>query len=169
MADPMFTSGNTAESVSLSFPGEGFLLIPLQAQRWWSPTSAAPATNPQARSLKSEKVLRSGSAETELPLRRVYRAATVMPVEPVDTTHVSLAASVPGVALIGLKGPNVVFFSTPPYHGTLTRWHLHPAQWLHKLPDNVSFEEGALCEPLAVALAGLERADVKLGDPLLIA
>ncbi|GHJ85149.1 hypothetical protein NliqN6_1551 [Naganishia liquefaciens] len=65
--------------------------------------------------------------------------------------------------------PNVVFFSTPPYHGTLTRWHLHPAQWLHKLPDNVSFEEGALCEPLAVALAGLERADVKLGDPLLIA
>lgn len=47
--------------------------------------------------------------------------------------------------------------------------HLHPAQWLHKLPDNVTFEEGALCEPLAVALAGLERADVKLGDPLLIA
>ena len=52
--------------------------------------------------------------------------------------------------------------------GTLTRWHLHPAQWLHRLPDEVSFEEGALCEPLAVALAGIERADLRLGDPVLI-
>jgi L-iditol 2-dehydrogenase len=52
--------------------------------------------------------------------------------------------------------------------GTLTRWHLHPAQWLHRLPDDVSLEEGALCEPLAVALAGIERADLRLGDPVLI-
>ncbi|TFK29666.1 L-arabinitol 4-dehydrogenase [Coprinopsis marcescibilis] len=64
--------------------------------------------------------------------------------------------------------PDVVFFSTPPYHGTLTRWHLHPAQWVHRLPDNVSFEEGSLCEPLAVALAGIERAGLRLGDPTLI-
>lgn len=81
--------------------------------------------------------------------------------------------------------PDVVFFSTPPFHGeprsrathrvdlthsagTLTRWHLHPAQWLHRLPDEVSFEEGSLCEPLAVALAGIERANLRLGDPLLI-
>ena len=65
-------------------------------------------------------------------------------------------------------GPRVVFFSTPPYHGTLTRFHAHPASWLHKLPDNVSFEEGALCEPLAVALAGVERAGIRLGDPVVI-
>ena len=52
--------------------------------------------------------------------------------------------------------------------GTLTRWHLHPAQWLHRLPDEVSFEEGSLCEPLAVALAGIERSGLRLGDPLLI-
>ncbi|KAK1921481.1 chaperonin 10-like protein [Papiliotrema laurentii] len=64
--------------------------------------------------------------------------------------------------------PRIVFFSTPPYHGTLTRFHNHPATWLHHLPDNVSFEEGALCEPLAVALAGIERAGVKLGDQVLI-
>ncbi|KAJ7577058.1 chaperonin 10-like protein [Mycena floridula] len=64
--------------------------------------------------------------------------------------------------------PDVVFFSTPPYHGTLTRWHLHPAQWLHRLPDSVSFEEGSLCEPLAVALAGIERSGLRLGDPLVI-
>lgn len=62
----------------------------------------------------------------------------------------------------------MVFFSTPPFHGTLTRWHLHPAAWLHRLPDNVTFEEGSLCEPLAVALAGIERAGLRLGDPVLI-
>ena len=52
--------------------------------------------------------------------------------------------------------------------GTLTRWHLHPAQWLHRLSDEVSFEEGSLCEPLAVALAGIERSGLRLGDSLLI-
>ncbi|KAG2338623.1 GroES-like protein [Suillus weaverae] len=64
--------------------------------------------------------------------------------------------------------PDVVFFSTPPFHGTLTRFHLHPAEWLHRLPDSLSFEEGSLCEPLAVALAGIERAGLRLGDSTLI-
>jgi len=64
--------------------------------------------------------------------------------------------------------PDVVFFSTPPFHGTLSRWHLHPAEWLHRLPDSVSFEEGSLCEPLAVALAGIERSGLRLGDSTLI-
>lgn len=52
--------------------------------------------------------------------------------------------------------------------GTLTRWHLHPAEWLHRLPNSVSFEEGSLCEPLAVALAGIERSGLRLGDSTLI-
>ncbi|WVW84372.1 hypothetical protein I302_106406 [Kwoniella bestiolae CBS 10118] len=64
--------------------------------------------------------------------------------------------------------PKMIFFSSPPIHGTLTRFHAHPAAWLHRLPDNVSYQEGALCEPLAVALAGLQRAAVSLGDPVLI-
>jgi L-iditol 2-dehydrogenase len=33
----------------------------------------------------------------------------------------------------------------------------------------VTFEEAALCEPLAVALAGIERAGLRLGDPVFIA
>ncbi|CAE6476891.1 unnamed protein product [Rhizoctonia solani] len=65
--------------------------------------------------------------------------------------------------------PDVVFFSTPPYHGTLTRYHLHPAAWLHKLPDSITFEEGALLEPTAVALAGIERSGLRLGDATFIA
>lgn len=64
--------------------------------------------------------------------------------------------------------PDVVFFSTPPHHGTLRRYHAHPEAWLHKLPDHVSFEEGALLEPLTVALAGVDRSGLRLADPLVI-
>jgi len=64
--------------------------------------------------------------------------------------------------------PEIVFLSTPPFHGLLTRYHAHPACWLHKLPPTISYEEGSLLEPLAVALAGIERAGVKLGDSVLI-
>ena len=62
----------------------------------------------------------------------------------------------------------MVFYSTPPYSGVLRRYHAHPEAWLHKLPDHVSFEEGSLVEPLSVALAGIERADLWLADPLVI-
>jgi threonine dehydrogenase-like Zn-dependent dehydrogenase len=62
----------------------------------------------------------------------------------------------------------MIFFSSPPVHGTLRRYHAHPAAWLHKLPDGMTFEEGALLEPLSVALAGIERAGLRLGDPLVI-
>lgn len=64
--------------------------------------------------------------------------------------------------------PDVVFFSTPPHHGTLRRYHVHPEAWLHHIPDNISFEEGALLEPLTVALAGIDRSGLRLADPLVI-
>jgi L-iditol 2-dehydrogenase len=64
--------------------------------------------------------------------------------------------------------PDVKFYSTPPYAGTLTRYHAHPAAWLHRLPDNISFEEGALLEPLSVALAAVTRAKLSLGMSTMI-
>jgi len=62
----------------------------------------------------------------------------------------------------------IEFASTPPFNGTLRRYFTHPAAYVFRLPPTMSFEEGALLEPLSVALAGLERANVRLGDPLLI-
>ena len=64
--------------------------------------------------------------------------------------------------------PNIIFYSSPPVPGTLRRYHAHPEAWLHKLPDSISFEEGALLEPLSVALAGIDRSGLRLGDPLVI-
>ncbi|KAL6713771.1 L-arabinitol 4-dehydrogenase [Lecanora helva] len=62
---------------------------------------------------------------------------------------------------------NMRFLSTPPVDGLLRRYVNHPAVWCHKIGD-MSFENGALLEPLSVALAGVERAGVALGDPVLI-
>ncbi|KAF2825042.1 GroES-like protein [Ophiobolus disseminans] len=64
--------------------------------------------------------------------------------------------------------PDVKFFSTPPFDGTLRRYHVHPEAWLHALPDSLSFEEGSLLEPLSVALAGIDRSNLRLGTSLVI-
>ncbi|EON68991.1 L-iditol 2-dehydrogenase [Coniosporium apollinis CBS 100218] len=64
--------------------------------------------------------------------------------------------------------PSVAFLSTPPVPGLLRRYVNHPATWCHKLPENMSWEEGALLEPLSVALAGVSRAGVELGEPVLV-
>ncbi|MCJ1300247.1 L-arabinitol 4-dehydrogenase [Hypocenomyce scalaris] len=61
----------------------------------------------------------------------------------------------------------VKFSSTPPFDGLLRRYVNHPAIWCHKI-GNMSYENGALLEPLSVALAGMERSGVKLGDAVLI-
>jgi L-iditol 2-dehydrogenase len=62
----------------------------------------------------------------------------------------------------------VLFRSTPPVPGLLRRYITHPALWCHKLPPSLSFEDGALLEPLSVALAAVERANLRLGDAALI-
>ncbi|KAH7368543.1 sorbitol dehydrogenase [Plectosphaerella cucumerina] len=61
----------------------------------------------------------------------------------------------------------VEFLSTPPVPGLLRRYVNHPAVWCHKIGD-MSYEDGAMLEPLSVALAGMQRAGVRLGDPVLI-
>lgn len=62
----------------------------------------------------------------------------------------------------------VEFLSTPPVPGLLRRYVNHPAVWCHKLPPSISFEQGAMLEPLSVALAGMDRAGVRLGDPVVV-
>lgn len=62
----------------------------------------------------------------------------------------------------------VLFRSTPPVPGLLRRYISHPGVWCHKLPSGLSFDDGALLEPLSVALAAVERANLRLGDAVLI-
>ena len=53
-------------------------------------------------------------------------------------------------------------------NGAYAEYAIMPAYGLCELPENVSFEEGALCEPLGVALGTLEKAGAKLGQTCLI-
>jgi L-iditol 2-dehydrogenase len=57
----------------------------------------------------------------------------------------------------------VQFAGVYPYAGTIQRYKTHPAKWCHKLPDNVSFAEGALLEPLSVVMHGIKSAGLSLG------
>uniref|UniRef100_A0A8H7MYH7 Enoyl reductase (ER) domain-containing protein n=1 Tax=Bionectria ochroleuca TaxID=29856 RepID=A0A8H7MYH7_BIOOC len=56
----------------------------------------------------------------------------------------------------------------PHYQGTLQQRFNHPAQWVHKLPESISFAEGALLEPLAVAIHAVRKADAKKGASCLV-
>lgn len=60
--------------------------------------------------------------------------------------------------------PAVRFWATPPVHGCLRPMVVHPAAFTFKLPDNVSFAEGAMVEPLAVGLHAAVKARIKPGD-----
>jgi D-xylulose reductase len=64
--------------------------------------------------------------------------------------------------------PDMVFAATPPYHGTLTGFWTAPFDFCYKLPDNVSLQEGALIEPLAVAVHIVRQAVVKPGESVVV-
>ncbi|MGV3652258.1 MAG: NAD(P)-dependent alcohol dehydrogenase [Devosia sp.] len=54
--------------------------------------------------------------------------------------------------------PAVRFWATPPVHGVLRKSVVHPAAFTFRLPDTVSFAEGAMVEPLAVGVHAVTKA-----------
>ncbi|KFV66071.1 Sorbitol dehydrogenase, partial [Dryobates pubescens] len=64
--------------------------------------------------------------------------------------------------------PTIFFCATPPDDGNLCHYYKHSAAYCYKLPDNVTFEEGALIEPLSVGIHACRRAGVTLGSKVFI-
>ena len=64
--------------------------------------------------------------------------------------------------------PAVTFWATPPIHGVLTPYVIHPANYTFKLPDNVSFAEGAMVEPFAVGMQAATKAKITPGDTAVV-
>jgi D-xylulose reductase len=64
--------------------------------------------------------------------------------------------------------PAVRFWATPPIHGCLRETVVHPASLTFKLPDNVSFHEGALVEPVAIGMWAAKKARIAPGDAALV-
>ncbi|HEY5551565.1 MAG TPA: NAD(P)-dependent alcohol dehydrogenase [Opitutaceae bacterium] len=60
--------------------------------------------------------------------------------------------------------PALRFLATPPVHGCLRPTVVHPAAFTFKMPDNVSFGEGAMVEPLAVGMHAANKARLRPGD-----
>lgn len=52
--------------------------------------------------------------------------------------------------------------------GALTRYFLAPEEFTYPLPAHLSYEAGALIEPLAVAVHAVKRANVQMGEKVLV-
>ena len=64
--------------------------------------------------------------------------------------------------------PDVSFAGTPPVDGAFTDRFVTAADFVYPLPDGLTAEDGALCEPLACGVHAAERAGVRLGDRVAI-
>lgn len=64
--------------------------------------------------------------------------------------------------------PDVRFLATPPFDGAFVRRLVHAADFCYRLPEQVSFEEGAMLEPLSVGLHACARGGVGVGSRVLI-
>ena len=60
--------------------------------------------------------------------------------------------------------PNVKFAGAPGEKAGGCDYYLHPARWVFPLPDSVSDAEGALLEPLGVALHALKLSGFQPGE-----
>ncbi|BAP73320.1 xylitol dehydrogenase [Kluyveromyces marxianus] len=64
--------------------------------------------------------------------------------------------------------PHMEFAATPPIDGTLVKYYLIPEDFVVKLPDHVSLEEGACIEPLSVGVHANRLAGTGFGKKVVI-
>ncbi len=119
---------------------------------------------------------RIGPFIVEQPMVLGHEASGVVSETGSEVTHLRLGDRVcmePGIpdpnsqaTRLGMYNldPKVRFWATPPIHGILRPSVVHPADFTFKLPDNVSFAEGAMVEPLAVGMHAAIKARIKPGD-----
>lgn len=64
--------------------------------------------------------------------------------------------------------PNVEFFGTPPIDGCFRELVAWPSPLAIPIPDNVSFDEAAMIEPLAVGVHAAKLAELKGGESVAV-
>jgi L-iditol 2-dehydrogenase len=65
--------------------------------------------------------------------------------------------------------PHMEFFATPPIDGAFCDYVTIGAAFAHRVPDGVTDEAAALCEPLSVGIAAVRKARLEAGARVLIA
>ncbi|UTT50604.1 NAD(P)-dependent alcohol dehydrogenase [Rhodococcus gordoniae] len=64
--------------------------------------------------------------------------------------------------------PHMRFFATPPVDGALCEYVTIGAAFAHRVPDTVSDDAAALCEPLSVGIAAVRKARLTAGSRVLV-
>lgn len=64
--------------------------------------------------------------------------------------------------------PSMAFYATPPHDGALQTFVALPAYLAHPVPAELSFDQAALIEPLAVAVQACRKAGLAGGERVLI-
>ncbi|MDL2402875.1 NAD(P)-dependent alcohol dehydrogenase [Rhizobium mayense] len=123
---------------------------------------------------------RIGPFVVNAPMVLGHEAAGTIVEVGADVTHLKVGDRVcmePGIpdpnskaSRLGMYNvdPAVTFWATPPIHGVLTPFVVHPANYTFKLPDNVSFAEGAMVEPFAVGMQAATKAKITPGDTAVV-
>lgn len=65
---------------------------------------------------------------------------------------------------------SVAFAGVCPHAGTIRRFMVHPARYCHRMPEGMTFSQGALLEPLSVVLHAISqcKSTLAIGEPVLI-
>lgn len=64
--------------------------------------------------------------------------------------------------------PDLKFLATPPYDGALVQYLAIDERNLFVIPESMSYEEGAMVEPLSVGIWACRRAGLEPGDHVLV-
>ncbi|KAI1613999.1 chaperonin 10-like protein [Exophiala viscosa] len=64
--------------------------------------------------------------------------------------------------------PDTVFAATPPHNGTLSKFYKTAADYCYPLADHLTLEDGALCEPVAVAVQVCKVGNVRPGQTVVV-
>ncbi|KAF4125464.1 D-xylulose reductase [Geosmithia morbida] len=63
---------------------------------------------------------------------------------------------------------DTVFAATPPHDGTLQKYYTVASDYVYPIPDHMSSEDGALVEPVSVAVQIVKVSDLRAGQTVLV-
>lgn len=64
--------------------------------------------------------------------------------------------------------PDLAFLATPPYDGALVQYIAVDARTLFTIPEEMTYEQAAMVEPLSVGLWACQRGSLRPGDDVLV-
>lgn len=64
--------------------------------------------------------------------------------------------------------PDVKFLATPPYDGAFCEYIAIRSDFVYKIPDEITYDEAAMAEPISVGIHALKRGRLQAGETVVI-